>query len=231
MYGYIIYCTFATSISTTTCFLQYSRNFGAASNNDSVNVFNNINHFKITIMKNFEVIGTTVKFNFHFPTSLDEIDADYLKTVTDNVLVPDHHCLVGIVYHEKLFDIIVSRKRNQKGLTAGVVPIFIKAGKTDSEFIQSAECRDKLIIPSTSLSLGHHVAAPKNVLSLDYFIRAIDSDNNLAKRYDNNYGNEQCFFVEFKIIPNVEIKGIYKEAENVDTKKYVETSMISGGDC
>lgn len=231
MYGYIIYCTFATSISTTTCFLQYSRNFGAASNNDSVNVFNNINHFKITIMKNFEVICSTLKFNFHFPTSLGEIDADYLKAVTENVNVADHHCLIGIVYHEKLFDIIVSRKRNQKGLTAGVVPIFIKAGKTDSEFIQSAECRDKLIIPSTSLSLGHHVAAPKNVLSLDYFIRAIDRDNSLAKRYDNNYGNEECFFVEFKLIPNNEIKGIYKEAKDVDTKKYVETSMISGGDC
>ena len=38
---------------------------------------------------------------------------------------------------KRLFDIIVSRKRNQKGLTAGVVPIFIKAGKTDSEFIKN----------------------------------------------------------------------------------------------
>lgn len=231
MYGYIIYCTFATSISTTTCFLQYFRNDSVASNNDSVNVFNNINHVKITIMKNFEVIGTRVKFNFHFPTSLEELDADYLFDVTRHVQIPDHHTLIGIVYHEKLFDIIVSRKRNQKGLTAGVVPIFIRAGKTDSDFIKSANCKDKLIIPSSSLSLGHHVVASKNVLSLDYFIRAIDSDNSLAKRYDNNYGNEQCYFVEFKIIPNVELKGIYKDVENVDTTKYVETSMISGGDC
>lgn len=231
MYGYIIYCTFATSISTTTCFLQYFRNFSDASNNDSVNVFNNINHSKITIMKNFEVINSRMKFNFHFPTNLSEIDADYLKAVTENVNVADHHTLIGIVYHEKLFDIIVSRKRNQKGLTAGVVPIFIKAGKTDSEFIQSAECKDKLIIPSTSLSLAHHVVAPQNVLSLDYFIRAIDRDNTLAKRYDNNYGNEQCFFVEFKLIPNNEIKGIYKEDKDVNTTKYLEPSLISGGDC
>ena len=231
MYGYIIYCTFATSIRTTTCFLQYSRNFGGASNNDSVNVFNNINHFKITIMKDFLVEGTKVDFNFHFPTSIEEIDADYLKAVTSNVHVAEHHSLIGIVYHEKLFDIIVSRKRNQKGLTAGVVPIFIKAGKTDTDFIQNAECKDKLIIPSSSLSLAYHVAAPKNVLSLDYFIRAIDSDNSLAKRYDNNYGNEQCYFVEFKIIPNNEIKGLYKEAEAVDTSKYINTSMKAGGDC
>ena len=231
MYGYIIYCTFATSISTTLYFLQYFRNTSGARNNDSVNVFSNINHFKITIMKDFLVQGKRVDFNFHFPTSLDEIDADYLFDVTRNVEIAEHHSLVAIVYHEKLFNIIVSRKRKDKNLTAGVVPIFIRAGKNDSDFIKTADCKDKLIIPSTSLSLAHHVAAPKNVLSLDYFIRAIDSDANLARRYDNNYGNEECFFVEFKIIPNNEIKGIYKAAPDVDSKKYVETSVRSGGDC
>jgi len=231
MYRYIIYCTFAPSISTTLCFFSYFRNFGGASNNDNLDVINNINHFKITIMKDFLVQGTKVNFNFHFPTSLEEISVDYLKAVTENVNVAEHHTLIGIVYHEKLFDIIVSRKRNQKGLTAGVVPIFIKAGKTDSDFIKTAECRDKLIIPSTSLSLGYHVAAPKNVLSLDYFIRAIDGDNSLAKRYDNNYGNEHCFFVEFKIIPNNEIKGIYKQAVDVDSTQYVETTLRGEGDC
>lgn len=182
-------------------------------------------------MKDFLVQGTKVNFNFHFPTSLDEIDANYLFEITKHVEIAEHHSLIGIVYHEKLFDIIVSRKRNQKGLTAGVVPIFIRAGKTDSAFIKTGDCKDKLIIPSTSLSLGYHVAVPKNVLSLDYFIRAIDSDNTLAKRYDSNYGNEQCFFVEFKIIPNNEIKGIYKTAENIDTSEYVETSIKGGGDC
>ena len=182
-------------------------------------------------MKEFEVINQRLTINFHLPTSLEEIDASYLKAITDNVKVAEHHTLVGIVYHEKLFDIIVSRKRNAKGLTAGVVPIFIKAGDTDNEFIKGAECKDKLIIPSTSLSLGYHVAAPNNVLSLDYFVRAIDGDNELAKRYDNNYGNEQCFFVEFKLIPNTEIKGLYKEAEKVDSTKYVSIRRDSADDC
>lgn len=231
MYRYIIYCTFATNISTTTCFSQSNVKYGGASNNDNLNVFININHFKITVMKDFLVQGKKVDFNFHFPTSLDEIDANYLFDVTKNVEIAEHHSLIAIVYHEKLFNIILSRKRKDKNLTAGVVPIFIKAGKHDSDFIKSAECKDKLIIPSTSLSLAYHVAAPKNVLSLDYFIRAIDSDTNLARRYDNNYGDEECFFVEFKIIPNNEIKGVYKAAPDVDSKQYVETSVRSGGDC
>ena len=231
MYRYIIYITFATniSISTTLNIILYKCYTG--SNNDSVDVFNNINHFKVTIMKDFEVIGKKVKFNFHFPTSFDELSAEYLKAVTENIHVADHHTLVGIVYHEQLFNIIVSAKRKEKGITSAVVPIFIKAGNTDSDFINSCECKDKLVIPSSSLSLGYHAAAPQNKLSIDYFLRAIQGDNSLAKRYDNNYGNEPCFFVEFKIIPNVEIKGFYKEASMVDSKQYVETSMIEEGDC
>ena len=231
MYGYIIYITFATNISSTIKFVIILKNLCAEGNNDSISVLNNINHFKVTIMKEFEVINKGLTINFHFPTSLDEIDAEYLQQVTNNVKVADHHTLIGIVYHERLFDVIVSRKRNAKGFTAGVVPIFVKAGSTDNDFIKSADCKDKLIIPSSSLSLSYHVAAPGNVLSLDYFIKAIDGDNSLAKRYDNNYGDEQCFFVEFKIIPNTEIKGLYKEADKVDSLKYVSFNKADAGDC
>lgn len=206
-------------------------NYSAERNNDVQDVISNINHVKVTIMKDFKVINHGLTVDFHFPTSLKEIDVDYLKAVTANVVVADNHTLVGIVYHEKLFNVIVSRKRQQKNLTAAVTPVFIRAGKTDSDFINSAECKNPLVIPSSSLSLGYHVAAPKNVLSLDYFIRAIDGDNSLAKRYDNNFGDEECFFVEFKLIPNVEIKGFYKEAEEVDSKQYVELTREAVGDC
>ena len=182
-------------------------------------------------MKQFTVVTGNADIVFHMPTSLDEISVDYLKAVTANVAIADNYTLVGIVYSEKLFDIIISRKRQQKGITTAVTPIFIRTGKTDSDFINSATCKVPLIIPSSSLNLGHHVAAPKNVLSLDYFIRAIDADNSLAKRYDNNFGNEKCLFVEFKLIPNVEIKGFYEKAEEVDSTEYVEVHLKNGGDC
>ena len=182
-------------------------------------------------MKDFKAINPNAVVNFHFPTSFDEIDAEYLKAITANIHVADHHTLIGIVYHEKIFNVITSVKRNAKSMTSAVTPIFIRSGNTDSDFIASATCKDKLIIPSTSLSLAYHAAAPRNVLSLDYFLRAISGDTEIFKRYDGNYGNEECFFVEFKIVPNCEIKGFYTKAEQIDSTKYVEIQKEVVGDC
>lgn len=206
--------------------LLYSSNLLCGSNNDVIDVFNNINHFKVTIMKDFEVVNRGVKYQFHFPTSLNEITPEYLNEVTKNVHIADDYSLVGIVYHEKLFDLIIARKQAKKSFSAAIVPIFIRAGKTDSEFIKSAKCKDKIITQSVNLNLSYHVAAPQNTLSIDYFMRAIDGDNSLAGRYNNNYGQEQCFFVEFKLIPNNEIVGFYTEATKVDSP-YVDVQLES----
>lgn len=206
--------------------LLYNSNLLCGGNNDVIDVFNNINHFKVTIMKDFEVVNRGVKYQFHFPTSLNEITPEYLNEVTKHVHIADNYSLVGIVYHEKLFDLIIARKQAKKSFSAAIVPIFIRAGKNDSEFIQSAKCKDKIITQSMNLNLSYHVAAPQNTLSIDYFMRAIDGDNSLAKRYDNVYGQEQCFFVEFKLIPNNEIVGFYTDADKVDSP-YVDVQLES----
>lgn len=166
-------------------------------------------------MKEFILETETKRVKFNFPTSLSEITPEYLAMVTANVKVADNYTLVGIVYHETLGAVIITRKQSKKSITGGVVPIFIKAGNTDSDFIKSAKCKDKLIIASSQLSLGHHVVAPKNTISLDYFIRVLDQDTTVAKRYNNNYGKEQCFFVEFKLVPNCDIVGFYN-SDNIE---------------
>lgn len=182
-------------------------------------------------MKQFQLLADGKQVNFNFPTNLEEITPEYLEAVTAQVHIADHHCLVGVVYHESLGSVIIARKQAKKGLTGIVVPIFIKAGTTDSEFIKSMKCKDKLIIPSSQLSLGYHVAAPKNVLSLDYFIRHLDRDVSVAARYNNNYGKEECYFVEFKLVPNVNIVGFYDEMTKIpEHDKFVEVVNIEGGE-
>lgn len=182
-------------------------------------------------MKDFEVVTRYRKYHFHFPTSLDEITADYLNDVTSNVHIAANYSLVGIVYHEKLFDLIIARKQAKKSFSAGVVPIFIRAGETDSKFIKSATCKDKIITQSINLNLSYHVAAPQNTLSIDYFMRAIDGDPNLSRRYNNDYGKEECFFVEFKLVPNNEIVGFYTEIEPVDSPYVdVENARFDSGE-
>lgn len=181
-------------------------------------------------MKKFRLLANGKEVNFNFPTSIDEITSEYLTDVTSQVHIADHHSLVGIVYHESLGSVIIARKQAKKGLTGAVVPIFIKAGTTDSEFIKSIKCKDKLIIPSSQLSLGYHVVAPANKLSLDFFLKTLDKDTNVAARYCNNYGKEECFFVEFKLVPNVDIVGFYDESTKIPSHaEYVTIEEVEGG--
>ena len=175
-------------------------------------------------MKDFTVKSNGGEMTFHFPTSLDEITTDYLEKVTEHIQVADNYCLVAIVYHETLGSVIIARKQSKKGLTGAVVPIFVKAGYTENEFVNSMSCKDKLIIASTQLNLAHHVACPINTLSLDYFIRAIDGDNELFRRYDNSFGKEPCFFVEFKMVPNCDIVGYYEQGLTTMTNPYITTN-------
>ena len=179
-------------------------------------------------MKRFELESENNYYTFDFPTSLSEITAEYLDNVTSNVVVADNYTLVGIVYHESLGSVILARKQSKKSITGGVVPIFIKAGNTDNEFIKSAKCKDKLIIASSQLSLGHHVVAPANTLSLDYFIRTLDKDNNVARRYNNTYGQEECYFVEFKLVPNCDIVGFYDTKDNKFYNPYIDITPKVG---
>ena len=173
-------------------------------------------------MKTFSLETENRVYDFKFPTSLSEITAEYLDNVTANVVVADNYTLVGIVYHETLGSVILARKQSKKTITSGVVPIFIKAGNTDNGFIKSAKCKDKLIIASSQLSLGHHVAAPANTISLDYFIKTLDKDNTVAKRYNNTYGQEECYFIEFKLVPNCDIVGFYDTKDNKFHNPYIE---------
>lgn len=160
-------------------------------------------------MKDFNLICGEKSVTFHFPTDFKEIEKSYFTSVTNNVNIADNYSLIALVYHDTLGKIILTRKQNKKGITSGVVPVFVKAGNTDSDFINSANVKDKIIISSTQLSLAQHVIVPQNVLSLDYFIKWLDKDNTVSNRYQNNYGKEECYFVEFKLVPNCDIVGFY----------------------
>lgn len=181
-------------------------------------------------MKRFELITERQRIVFKFPTNFREVSADFLTRVTSHVKVADNYTLVGLIYHEKLGNIIITRKQAKKSFTAGVVPVFIKSGKADNDFLNNAKVKDKLIIASTELALGNHVVCPNNSLSLDLFIKYLDQDTTLAQRYHNNYGVSQCYFVEFKLIPNCDIKGFYSKNPFLVNDEYITISFLNNSD-
>lgn len=172
-------------------------------------------------MKRFELINGTDRIIFKFPTKLGEITSTYLKLVTAGVHVADNYTLVGLIYRETLGSIIIARKQSKKGLTSGVIPVFIKAGNTTNDFNKKITTKSKLIIPSSALMSGHHVISPTNTLSIDMFIKYLDKDTTVAQRYNNNYGNEECYFVEFKLVPNCEIVGYYDNVSHAVPTTYL----------
>ena len=164
-------------------------------------------------MKEFVVKTNQGNVKFEFPTSIDEISDEYLQDITKHISIANDYTLVGLVYHDRLSNVILTIRNNKKKAQFGVNPIFIAAGKSDSELINNAKLKQKVLITSSQLSLGVQVATP-NKLNLDYFgaciVNSVEKD--LYERELKNPNQAQVLFLEFKLVPNCDILAIYGDA-------------------
>lgn len=174
-------------------------------------------------MKEYVVKTKQGNIKFNFPTSIEEISDEYLKSITNHIKIADHYTLVGLVYHERLANVILTIRNNKKKATIGVNSIFIKAGNTDCELIKDAKIKQKLLITSSQLALGVKVATP-NKLNLDYFgscvIESIEKD--LYEREVKNEDQSQVMFLDFKLVPNCDILAVYE-----DDPKTLDSDLVS----
>ena len=148
-------------------------------------------------------------FKMNLPTSLNEIDESYIAEVTDHIKVDANYTLIGVVFRERLSTLILAARKNKKNSDIPVIPVFVKAGKTDSELINNLKIRDKLIVSASDIMMGYHISAPNNLLTINTILNLLEGD---AESYTKLLGNnEQCYFIEFKLIPNCNIHGAYSE--------------------
>lgn len=170
-------------------------------------------------MVQFEVNGKKGNYVFNLPTSIKELDLDYLKDITSNVNIADNYVLVGILHREKLSTLILSYNQRKNQVNTAVVPILVKAGACENEYIKSINEKDILIISRGDIELGQHVSIPSNVLNINNLLSCIEGDSTAFKRAQEH--TAPVYFLEFKIIPAVNIRGNYSgEATNV-TSKYM----------
>ena len=80
-----------------------------------------------------------------------------------------------------------------------VVPVFIKAGTNDSEFIKSIELGDKVVVSGSDLSIGHHIQAPFNKITPTIITALCEGDKDIYK--EAMIMTEPVCFVEFKLVP------------------------------
>lgn len=161
-------------------------------------------------------------FQLNLPTSLNEIDESYIMEVTSHVKVDANYTLIGVVFREKLSTLILAARKNKKNSDIPVIPVFVKAGQTDSELINNLKIRDKLIVSASDIMMGYHISAPNNLLTINTILDLLEGDTESYTKLIGN--NKQCYFIEFKLIPNCNIHGAYgatdvAEFENPFVKK------------
>ena len=164
-------------------------------------------------MKEFKVTDGCSEFLLNLPTKISEITSDYLKDVTDDIVIAPYHAIVATVYRCKLPEVISSNKKS-RSMAVAIVPVFVKANVTlnlEKEMLSmfnELNAGDRLIIAGTDLERGHQLSTPKNFITIDNIIKIYNHDNNFAKGVmtDQNY----YYFVDFKLVPINDIKGFYK---------------------
>lgn len=158
-------------------------------------------------MLTLEVNSKQGVFQLNLPTSLNEIDESYIMEVTSHVKVDANYTLIGVVFREKLSTLILAARKSKKNSDIPVIPIFVKAGETDSKLINSLKIRDKLIISASDIMMGYHISAPNNLITINTILDLLDGD---MKVYNQLMASqEMCYFIEFKLVPNCNIHGAY----------------------
>lgn len=164
-------------------------------------------------MVKFPVNGKDGRVVITLPSNLSEITPDYLNDVTSDVEVADNYALIGVCYKDKLFNIIAASRKNQPTNIA-TVPIFIKGTFSEqSHLTDNLKTGNKIIISGSQISLGYHVACPRNKLTINNFLYYVENDNTAYHKAATTFKDTYVYFLEFKIVPLCDIVGVYKEGE------------------
>lgn len=163
-------------------------------------------------MLTLNVNGTQGAFTLNLPTTFSDITEEYITNVTSHIEVDANYTAIGIVFREKLSTLVLASRKNKKNSDIAAIPIFVKAGKTDSELINKLNVGEKIIIAPSDIMLGYHLSTPTNLLTINNILSIIEGDTEI---YNKVIGiQEYCYFIEFKLVPNCNIHGSYKDSCN-----------------
>lgn len=159
-------------------------------------------------MKKLNVDFKGSKYNLNIPTCREDIDNEYIKEVTNMLQIAPNYSLIGIISITEFINVVNPPKSNKDKPILGL-PVFIRAGKCDDEFINSIKLGQTIIISDGDISLGHHINSPYNKLSMGYIANLCYSDKELMSKVWTM--NEKCYFISFKLVPNNTIHAAIEE--------------------
>lgn len=160
-------------------------------------------------------------YGINFPTELNEITPEVLTTLTKDVKLPKHHCIVALCFRTKLFE-FVAAMRNSSGKDINITPLLAKISDNDAKEINVA-VGDKLVMDRSSIERGVHLPI-KTLCSTQHAYNYLDKDADLSRgimtgelnadiidsktnkpltRTDSPY----IYIINFKVVPITNIYG------------------------
>ena len=149
-------------------------------------------------MKTFKVNGKLGEFEITLPEELSEVSNEYLQNCVAHINPAPNYAVVAIVYKDSLNLVLTSARKNQPTQLA-IIPVFIKTGETDSEFIKSIKLGDRVVISGADLSIANHINSPYNKITPNNIIALCEGDKDIAK--ESLTMRTPVCFVEFKVVP------------------------------
>lgn len=157
----------------------------------------------------------------NLPTNLKDIDVKFLNDISSEVEVAENYVLIGLIQGLPIKSLAFLSQSKRKDITTTVLPVFIKAGKTDCEIIKHCEIKDKIIISKTNIEIAEHIRLANNILTLSTLGHYVDIDNNLRHsilntdfyKSHNIPSTTMCYAIEFKLVPVTDIHGKYCSIE------------------
>ena len=154
-------------------------------------------------------------YGINIPTSLDEITPAYFENLLKNVKLAKNYCIVALCAKDSLYGCINGYKVQTKTSTT-IIPLIAKANGYE------AEVGDRVIIEPSSLERALHINVPNNVIGYNFIGNYCEEDKEFCENvFKGDIGFIQskiigvpkksipCYFVEFKIVPFVDIKATY----------------------
>ena len=171
-------------------------------------------------MKTFKVNGKNGSYAINLPQSLEELGTEYLSKCTDFINPAPNYAVVAVVYKD-LLSLVLTVAKKKNPVNAAVIPVFVKAGDSDSEFIKSIKLGDRVVVSGSDLSIGHHIKSPYNKITPSNIMIICDGDKDIYR--DSMTMKEPVCFVEFKLVP---ISAIHAKLN--DTPKGYVNPFIKG---
>ena len=165
-------------------------------------------------MKTFKVNGKAGSYVINLPQSLKEIGTEYLSDCTKFINPAPNYAVVAIVYKD-LLSLVLTAAKKKTPVNTAVIPVFVKAGDSDSEFIKSINLGDRVVVAASDLSIGHHISSPYNKITPSTVSIICDGDKDIYR--ESMTMQEPVCFVEFKLVP---ISAIHAKLDNT-TKNYI----------